>query len=60
MLTKSFETFAHPVTYRLGVYRGGARSWVFGECVYERRTKVPSLETCLASVNSPGNHAFSL
>ena len=28
--------------------------------IYERRTKVPSLETCLASVKSPGNHAFSL
>ena len=27
---------------------------------YERWTKVPSLETCLASVKSPGNHAFSL
>ena len=28
--------------------------------LHERRTKVPSLETCLASVKSPGNHAFSL
>ena len=33
--------------------------FIHGES-HERRTKVPSLETCLASVKSPGNHAFSL
>ena len=30
------------------------------ESLYERRTNAPSLETCLTSVRSPGNHACSL
>ena len=28
--------------------------------LYERQTKVPSLQTCVTSGRSPGNYAFSL
>ena len=61
-----FPDIGHPCDIKSLQYLQSVRGTVCNMrgwgCVFlcERRTKVPSLETCLASVKSPGNHAFSL